>query len=493
MTPQELKNSILQLAIQGRLAPQRPEEGTAEELYRQIQREKAALVKAGKIKKEKPLPEITEEEVPFEIPEGWKWVRWGSIINVVSARRVHQSDWKSAGIPFYRAREIAKLATDGVVDNELFISQELYDEFSLSGVPQPGDLMVTAVGTLGKTYIVKDGDVFYYKDASVICLENYAHICPEYLSLLMQSEMMMRQIRGNSSGTTVATLTMVRMVEYIMPLPPLAEQKRIVAKIEELLPYIERYEKAWSRLEDFNKRFPTDMQKSILQLAIQGKLVPQRPEEGTGEALYQQIQAEKQSLIRSGKLKKEKPLPEITPDEIPFDIPESWKWARIGDIFPTSSGTTPLSSNRAYYTEGRYNWVRTTDLNNGVLQTCEVKVSDLAFKECRLEIIPRQSICIAMYGGAGTIGKNAFIDFDTTINQSVCAIHPNGLCDMRYLQFYMQYYRPYWMEHASGTRKDPNINKVIIRNCLFPLPPLAEQKRIVAKLEELLPLCERLK
>ena len=217
------------------------------------------------------------------------------------------------------------------------------------------------------------------------------------------------------------------------------------------------------------------------------------PEEGTGEALYQRIQAEKQSLIRSGKLNKEKPLPEITPDEIPFDIPESWNWVRIGDTFPTSSGTTPLSSNRAYYTEGRYNWVRTTDLNNGVLQTCEVKVSDLAFKECRLEIIPRQSICIAMYGGAGTIGKNAFIDFDTTINQSVCAIHPNGFCNMKYLQFYMQYYRPYWMEHASGTRKDPNINKDIIKNCLFPLPPLAEQKRIVAKLEELLPLCERLK
>ena len=238
--PVDMQKSILQMAIQGKLVEQRPEEGTGEELYKQIQAEKQALIKAGKIKKEKPLPEITEDEIPFEIPEGWKWIRWGSIINIVSARRVHQSDWRSEGIPFYRAREIAKLAEYGFVENELFISQELFDEFSESGVPQPGDLMVTAVGTLGKTYIVKPGDHFYYKDASVICFENYGHINSMYLKYLMQSEMMMNQIRGNSSGTTVATLTMVRMVEYLMPLPPLAEQKRIVARLEELLPLCER-------------------------------------------------------------------------------------------------------------------------------------------------------------------------------------------------------------------------------------------------------------
>ena len=238
--PSDMQKSILQMAIQGKLVEQRPEEGTGEELYQQIQKEKQALIKAGKIKKEKPLPEITEEELPFDIPESWKWVRWGEVINVVSARRVHQSDWKSEGVPFYRAREIAKLAEDGFVANELFISEELYEEFSKSGVPQPGDLMVTAVGTLGKTYIVKQGDHFYYKDASVICFENFGRILPEYLKYMMKSEMMNNQIRSNSSGTTVATLTMVRMVEYLLPLPPLAEQKRIVARLEELLPLCEK-------------------------------------------------------------------------------------------------------------------------------------------------------------------------------------------------------------------------------------------------------------
>lgn len=238
--PVDMQKSILQMAIQGKLVEQRPEEGTGEELYRQIQTEKQKLIKEGKIKKEKPLPVIAEEKIPFDIPESWKWVRWGEIVNIVSARRVHQSDWKKEGIPFFRAREIAKLATDGYVENELFISQELFDEFSKSGVPKEGDLMVTAVGTLGKTYIVKATDYFYYKDASVICFENFAKVCPKYLKYMMESELMKSQIQNNSSGTTVATLTMVRMVEYLIPLPPLAEQKRIVAKLEEILPLCER-------------------------------------------------------------------------------------------------------------------------------------------------------------------------------------------------------------------------------------------------------------
>lgn len=209
-------------------------------VYQQIQTEKQRLIAEKKIKKEKPLAEIIEDEIPFDIPESWKWVRWGEVINIVSAKRVHQSDWRIEGIPFYRAREIAKLAENGFVDNKLFISEELFEELSKSGVPHAGDLMVTAVGTLGKTYIVRPEDHFYYKDASVICFENFGHILPEYLKYTMASELMRKQIKSNSSGTTVSTLTMVRMAEYILPLPPLAEQKRIVAKIEELLPLCER-------------------------------------------------------------------------------------------------------------------------------------------------------------------------------------------------------------------------------------------------------------
>ena len=224
------------------------------------------------------------------------------------------------------------MAENGFVDNELFISEELFEELSKSGVPHSGDLMVTAVGTLGKTYIVRPEDHFYYKDASVICFENFGHILPEYLKYLMASELMRKQIKSNSGGTTVSTLTMVRMAEYILPFPPLAEQKRIVAKIEELLPLVDRYAAAYEKLEQFNAKFPEDMKKSILQYAIQGKLVEQRTEEGTGEELYQQIQVYKKNLIKDGRLKKTRALEPISEAAIPFDFPQPWKVCYIDDI-----------------------------------------------------------------------------------------------------------------------------------------------------------------
>ena len=490
MTPQELKSSILQLAIQGKLVEQRPEEGTGEELYQQIQAEKKRLIQEGKIKKEKPLPEIAEDEVPFEIPESWKWVQWGEIVNIVSARRVHQSDWKMEGIPFYRAREIAKLATDGYVENELFISQELYEEFSKSGVPKEGDLMVTAVGTLGKTYIVKDKDHFYYKDASVICFENYAHVCPEYLKYLMESELMKSQIRSNSGGTTVATLTMVRMVEYLMPLPPLAEQKRIVAQIEQLLPYLDRYEKAWNRLEEFNRRFPADMQKSILQMAIQGKLVEQRPEEGTGEELYRQIQAEKKRLIQEGKIKKEKPLPEIAEDEVPFEIPDGWKWVRLPSVSFSCLGKM---LDRQKNSGSLMPYLRNINVRWGsfdLTDLLEMKFEDV--EDDRFLI--RKNDLVMCEGGEP--GRCAIWTQDTPIHfQKAChrirfaqslnvAFFYHVFCLYASNGIFSNLYTGTTIKHLTGQ----SLDRVVV-----PLPPLAEQKRIVARLEEILPLCERLK
>lgn len=234
--PDDMKKSLLQYAIEGKLVPQRKEEGTAKDLLANIRAEKARLVKEKKIKKSKPLPAITDDEKPFDIPDSWEWVKWGNIGEIVSARRVHQQDWQTKGIPFYRAREIAKLAENSMVENDLFISEELYTTYAKSGIPEPGDLMITAVGTLGKTYIVQPGDKFYYKDASVISLQNYGRISSKYLKLVMESPLMEKQIKSNSSGTTVSTLTIVRMNNYLLPLPPLAEQHRIVAKLEELLP-----------------------------------------------------------------------------------------------------------------------------------------------------------------------------------------------------------------------------------------------------------------
>ena len=255
--PEALKKSILQEAVQGKLVPQDPSDEPAKTLLERIREEKQRLIKEGKIKKDKHesvifrrdnshyekldgVERCIDDELPFEIPENWRWCRLKSIVNVVSARRVHQSDWRSEGVPFYRAREIGKLADTGSVDNELFITEAQYTEFSSSGVPHPGDLMVTAVGTLGKTYIVKDCDRFYYKDASVICFENFGKINPAYLKLLMYSPYMEEQIKQNSAGTTVGTITIVKANEYLIPLPPLMEQQRIVDQAELLQIHINK-------------------------------------------------------------------------------------------------------------------------------------------------------------------------------------------------------------------------------------------------------------
>ena len=243
----KLKKSVLQYAMQGKLVPQDSNEEPASVLLERIRAEKKAQLGRKYVESyiykgddncyyehigEKDV-NITEE-IPFDLPDGWEWSRLNSIINVVSARRVHQSDWKDRGIPFYRAREIAQLANFGKVNNELYISQELFDIYKLSGIPLPGDLMVTAVGTIGKTYIVKPNDKFYYKDASVICFENHYKCNPLWLKSLMDAPYMVEQIRSASAGTTVDTITIEKANKYLIPLPPLAEQKRIVDKINEM-------------------------------------------------------------------------------------------------------------------------------------------------------------------------------------------------------------------------------------------------------------------
>ena len=325
MSPQELKNSILQLAIRGKLVEQRPEEGTAEDLYREIQAQKAALIKAGKIKKEKPLPEITEEEKPFDIPEGWKWVRLGTIGYTNIGLTYNPKDVSADGTIVLRSSNIK----DGRMDYSDIV--RVKEDIPDNKMCQKGDILICARNgskrLVGKAAIVDSNGMSFGAFMAIFRSE-----CNPYIYHVINSVYFRNSLLGDTGTTTINQITQDMLKNALVPLPSLAEQKRIVAKIEELLPLIDRYEQAWTRLEAFNKRFPSDMQKSLLQLAIQGKLVPQRLEEGTGEDLYRQIQAEKQSLIRSGKLKKEKPLPEITDDEKPFDIPESWSWVRIEQI-----------------------------------------------------------------------------------------------------------------------------------------------------------------
>ncbi|WP_373198419.1 restriction endonuclease subunit S [Phocaeicola vulgatus] len=218
-TIKQAKSKILNLAIHGKLVPQDPNDEPAIELLKRIN------------------PDFTpcdNGHYTFDVPSGWITTNLGSIFNVVSAKRILKSDWKHSGVPFYRAREIAKLSIYGLVDNELYISEEHYNSLKEKfPVPKASDIMISAVGTIGKCYIVKESDKFYYKDASVLCLCNDYQISAKYIYHIMRSEYMLKQMYDNSKGTTVDTITIEKAKQYILPLPPLAEQQRIVAKIEE--------------------------------------------------------------------------------------------------------------------------------------------------------------------------------------------------------------------------------------------------------------------
>ena len=300
------------------------------------------------------------------------------------------------------------------------------------------------------------------------------------------------------------------MVNLPIPLPPLAEQKRIVAKIEELLPLIDRYEKAWSKLEDFNKRFPVDMQKSLLQMAIQGKLVEQRAEEGTGEELLEKIFAAKnakgakKNLTRSRGVRGEKktsalsasPLEEISDDEKPFDIPEGWKWARLEDISESVNVGIVIRPKRYYVPKGEGTPAfRNCNIQQGFINAREwVYLSQDAARDNPRAVVKSGDILIARSGTPGNCcvvtesfdGWGAIDIVIVRLRKKLASPQyiKTFICAPSTQKAFLYMSRGVALSHLGATT---------VASLLLPLPPLAEQKRIVAKLEELLPLCERLK
>lgn len=466
MTPQELHLSILERAFQGRLTNRMKEEGTGAELLDVIKAEKLRLAKAKIIKKEKELPVITEDDAHFDIPETWTWAYVGDIFLHNTGKAQNSSG-----------------SENGIVRKFITTSNLYWNRFDFSKVKEmpftekelerctvkKGDLLVCEGGDCGRSAI------WCYDEE--VCIQNHVHrlrpfveISIEYFYHLFYLYKFTGKLRGRGVG--VQGLSNEAIHQVICPLPPIAEQKRIVAKIEKLLPYIDRYEQAWSKLEDFNKRFPVEMQKSILQMAIQGKLVEQRPEEGTGEELFQQIQAQKQYLIKAGKLKKEKPLPEITEDEIPFDIPDTWRWVQLGDLCSVVTGRLDANAqkpdgNYAFFTCGR-----------------EVFKTDTYAFDCDAILL----------GGNNASGDYKMHRYAGKFNayQRVYVISGATKDTLDFLYHVVTYWLGHLKRNSQGTTTR-FIKLGQVTGMLIPFPPLEEQKRIVAKLEEILPLCERLK
>ena len=492
MTPQELKNSILQLAIQGKLVEQRPEESTAEELFAKIQEEKQRLVSEKKIKKEKPLPEITDDEKPFDIPESWMWVRVQEI-TCLNPKNDLPDELETSFIPM-------ALVDDGYRNNHSFEIKtwgDIKKGFTHFANGDIGIAKITPCFQNRKSVVfrnLKNGYGAGTTELSVVRVVNDL-LSRDFLLWFFKSAYFIEN--GVKSFTGTAGQQRIHkdyLATCVFPLPPLTEQKRIVAKIEELLPLVDRYEQAWSKLEQFNSRFPKDMKKSLLQYAIQGKLAEQRPEEGTAEELFARIQEEKQRLIAEKKIKKEKPLPEITDDEKPFDIPESWKWVKLGEIV-TVLGGKRIPAGRQLTTENTgYKYIRVSDMKDGtVLTEGLLYVPSDIFPSIARYIIHKDDVYITVAGTIGRVGK---------IPEEIDGANLTENADRLIFSMLEQNWLIKCLESNIVQSQIVNVTTKVgqpklaikrIQELIIPLPPLAEQKRIVEKLEQLLPLCERLK
>lgn len=492
MNAQDLKNSILQLAVQGKLVEQRLEEGTAKELLAQIKAEKEQLIKDKKIKKEKPLPEITDEEIPFEIPESWEWVRLGEIVSVYGGKRIPAGTKLTEEDTGHKYIRVADMKDGSVkIDDIKYISEEIYQKIKQYYITS-NDVYITVAGTIGRVGTIPEelNMANLTENADKLVFNN---LDKSFLCIMLSSNVVQYQIREATTQVGQPKLAILRIQKLVVPLPPLEEQKRIVAKIEEILPYIEQYDKAYTKLEAFNKKFPEDMKKSILQMAMQGKLVEQRPEEGTADELYEQIVAGKARLIKEGKIKKEKPLPEITEDEIPFDIPESWKWVRLGKIgsLTRGSGIKRTETQEEGFPCIRYGELYTTYKTKfgKALSFVDEEIYEKSHK------ITKGDIAMTLTGENKTDIAMALTyegDEDVAMGGDMtCWSH--HMMEPLYLVYLMN--SPYGI---SCKRKLATGDIIIhisndkLSSIPIPIPPLAEQKRIVAKLEQMLPYCDRL-
>ena len=472
MTAQELKNSILQLAVQGKLVPQYKEDEPASELLKRIEQEKSTLIKAGIIKKYKELSTLSADDCPFDIPESWIWMKLGDMCQLLDGvkRRGEKHPYLEA--KYLRGKVAATILNEGkfvekgtrliLVDGEN--SGEVFNS--------------TQDGYMGSTFKV----LFFPQVLS----EEYVL----YFLLFKRTA-----FRNNKTGAAIPHLNKELFFNMPFPIPPLAEQERIVAKIEELMPLIEEYGKAEEQLTKLNAEFPDKLRKSILQQAVQGKLTERDPADEPASELIKRIKTEKEALIKSGKIKKEKPLPEITEDEKPFDIPDTWEWVRLSDICNISDGTHQTPT----YVEHGIPFISAQNVKPyRFLPENHRDVSYEDYLEYNKNISPEKGDILMARVGAG-IGEAAIIDqdFEFSIYVSLTLIKCYSKeFDMMYLLHVLN--SPIGRKLAEKKTlgkgaSQGNLNLIFIREFVLPIPPLAEQKRIVKRVEELLALCDELK
>lgn len=485
MTPQQLKASILKYAMQGKLVEQKPEDGTGEGLFCKMQQVS---------KPNKNVTPIVEEEIPFDIPSSWKWCKFGELVDCSMGKTPPRAE------PVWWQNDIHWVSISDMKDyghisyTKEMVSQKALEE-KFGGISTKGTLLMSFKLTVGRTSIL---DIDAVHNEAIISIYPYVDNENYFRDYLFYILPIVTQWGDSKNAIKGKTLNSKSIANLMIPLAPLNELQRIVAKIEELLPYVDCYAAAYEKLEQFNAKFPEDMKKSILQYAIQGKLVEQRPEEGTGKELYRQIQTEKQRLTKEGKIKKEKPLPEIAENEKPYDIPDNWTWVRFGDLGSYKKGPFGSAITKSMFVPKGNGAIKVYEQKNAIQKDATlgdyyIRRDYFESKMKGFEVFPGDIIVSC----AGTIGETYVMPdkFEQgIINQALMRMK---IFEPLYIPYFLTFFDFVLKKNARSGSKGSAIKNIppfeILKNYLVPIPPLAEQKRIVAKLEEILPLCERLK
>lgn len=485
MTPQQLRNSILQLAMEGKLVEQRPGEGTGEELYKLIQEEKQELIKVGKLKKQKNLPEITEDEMPFEIPSSWKWVKLGNVINYFMGKTPPRAEpeWWGSDIPWI---SISDMSEYGFIktSKELVSTKAINEKFTR--VSRLGTLLMSFKLTVGRTSILDIDAVHNEAIISILPYIDLNNYFRDYLFYFLPTIVQWGACKNAIKGKTLNSKSISNL--YI-PLPPLEEQKRIVEKVSNMLPMIYRYEKLWLRLNELNKSFPENLQKSILQEAIQGKLCKQKDEDESAKSLIEKILLEKELLIETGQIKKQKALPAIQEDEIPFDIPDSWCWERLGNI--STYNQTKLKVKPIDLKEST--WVldlEDIEKNTGnILERINAK--DKKVSGDKVVFYKGQ----LLYSKLRPYLKKILIAPDDGVcTPELVPFNVLGECNTNYILSVLKSpYVDFLINSVTYGVKMPRVGIETMVNLLIPIPTIKDQNNIAEMIDKVNFLCDKLK
>ena len=513
MNGKQLKNSILQWAIQGRLVPQDPNDEPASVLLERIRAEKARLVKEGKIKKDKNESIIfrgddnshyekflatgevkcIDDEIPFEIPEGWEWCRLGAIGSWGSGAT------PSKGHPEFYGGSIPWLTTGELNETYVFDTRVKVTEKALACCSlrkcATGDVLIAMYGaTIGKVAIA--GCELTTNQACCACTPYYNY--NKYLFYFLMSNKLNFIKMGE--GGAQPNISKEKIVATLCPLPPLNEQRRIVYVVESLIPKIEHFTTLQANLEELNASIFTKLRKSILQEAIQGRLVPQDPADEPASVLLERIKAEKAKLFKEGKFKKKDlvdsdifkgddnkyyeringKLLDIS-DEVPFDLPETWAWCRFASIVNYRIGKTPSRGESKYWHPASIPWISISDLKEyGLVQNTKERISEDASKVFGA-IVPKGTLLMSF---KLTVGRTAFLDINAFHNEAIISIFPYEAPEV--MKQYLFYTLPLLsnMGDSKDAIKGKTLNTTSINNLLIPLPPVAEQEAIIKKIKE---------